>query len=87
MISVEFTDKDIATVKWVGDRYCWSSVMLKHLNLPGTIILTHDDLLEIRDECKKDSEGGHVLFPCLAPGTPIWSKMVNIYSEGQKLSR
>ena len=80
---LSITDKDLDTIHWVGDRYCWSSVLGKYCFEEGDVELTQEDVDEIIEDFKRDTEGGHDFFPCLAPGSDLSRKLSNlvIWSE------
>jgi len=58
-----FTPEDVATCRFVGNRYCWSSV-LKNLDA-DTHTFGESEARGMLKEFEKDTEGGHTMFPML----------------------
>lgn len=69
---------DISTITWVGDRYCWSAILNRYCVEPGDLELTLEDASEIIEEFEKDMEGGHDAFPCLARGSSLHRKLIEL---------
>ena len=78
VFTLKITDKDLDTITWVGHRYCWSTVLGKYCFEEGNVELTQGEADEIIDEFNNDTEGGHSYFPCLAPGSSLYSKLVKM---------
>jgi hypothetical protein len=83
-LTINLTEEDFSALLWVGGRYCWSNIMLQFVSGPGEVTFDEQDLIEIRAEMEKDTEGGHRLFPCLAPGSSLSSKMYEVYTTKEE---
>ena len=71
-------DSDISPITWVGDRYCWSAILSRYCTDTGDVELTLADVSEIIEEFEKDMEGGHDAFPCLARGSSLHRKLIEL---------
>ena len=79
-VTVDFTEEDVSAICWVGDRYCWSSELGKHVFEAGKVKLVEEDLASLIEAFEEDTVGGHRLFPCLNPGSELSKKVGKIYS-------
>lgn len=75
---ITITDADLSPITWVGSRYCWSEALSSYFLEPGEYFLTLEDTSEIIGEFKKDMEGGHDAFPCLARGSSLYLKLIDM---------
>ncbi len=57
------TGDEMATIRWVGHRYGWSSALMGFS--VGSNTLTQQDEWSIYEGIEADMEGGHDAFPCL----------------------
>ena len=76
--TLSITDEDLNAIHWVGDRYCWASVLGKYCFEEGNVELTQSDVDEIIEDFKRDTEGGHNFFPCLALGSDLRTKLSSL---------
>ena len=77
-LSLDITSKDLDTIYWVGDRYCWSTVLGKHFFEEGPQQITLEDATDMVEDFKLDMEGGHQAFPCLQRGSSLHRKLIQI---------
>lgn len=77
-LRLTISDKDLDTICWVGDRYCWSTALGKHFFETGSHELSLKDASELVEEFKLDMEGGHSAFPCLQRGSDLHRKLIDI---------
>ena len=79
-LTITFSKEDVDTIYWVGDRYCWSSVLGKFCFEEGDVEFEAEDVKEIMEEFERDTEGGHSMFPCLARGSSLHLKLRDLLS-------
>ena len=77
-LSLNITGKDLDTICWVGDRYCWSTALGKVFFEEGDQEITLEDATELVSEFRLDMEGGHQAFPCLQRGSSLHIKLIQI---------
>ena len=68
---LELTDRDLATLRWVGGRYGWSSALLDLVDEPGTWELDEPEAWELREAV----EGDDAWCPCLDPASDLAAKL------------
>lgn len=73
MYKLTLTAEDIDTIAWVGERYCWSSALLRLQE--GENHLQEYQAWAIVDAFKEDTEGGHSFFPCLDSRNELAEKL------------
>ena len=65
--------EDVETIAFVGGRYAWSSALLALDE--GENELAESEAWEIADAFDADAEGGHSMFPMLAPESGLYEKL------------
>lgn len=74
---------EIRTCEFVGGRYGWPSILDYLEDGDRTIRLSKDDAYEWALNASGDAEGGHNLFPMLAPGSDLYRKLSDLYRKIQ----
>ena len=74
-----FTAEDVLTIAFVGARYAWSEA------LTGLAEGVHEfgeaEAWHIAEAFDADTEGGHTMFPLLAPDSELFAKL-SAFREG-----
>ena len=68
------TEEDVRTIAFVGARYSWAQALLALEE--GENELSEPEAWEIAEAFDADAEGGHALFPMLAPDSDLYAKLV-----------
>jgi hypothetical protein len=85
------TPEDWQTIRFVGYRYAWSDALIGNLKMTSAECIAHsvDDCDEgthiytlteplawdIQSAFEADTEGGHSMFPMLAPDSDLYAKL------------
>jgi len=78
--SLNLTEDDMTTIGWVGGRYCWSEALLFYLE-EGYNEISESMAWELRRRFDQDRQGGHSLFPLLAPDCKLYFKLEDFYDS------
>lgn len=73
------TAEDVLTIASVGARYAWSEALLD-LGV-GANELSEPEAWHIASAFDEDAEGGHSMFPLLAPRSNLFGKL-QLFREG-----
>ena len=82
-----FTEEEIDTASFVGDRYGWSSSLLDAMtyNDDGSGQVNYMNYYDIQQGIESDMEGGHSAFPMLntrsGVGSDLADKLIKIYNS------
>jgi hypothetical protein len=85
--TLRLTKKEADTVGWVGGRYCWSDALLSYIDCAESeqgAQLTLEDMTYLKEQFIEDTEGGHDFFPCLLPGSSLYSKLCELYRSTEE---
>jgi len=70
---LELTAEDVLTIAFVGARYAWSEALIGLVE--GVNEITEIDAWSIAEAFDADTEGGHAMFPLLAPNSELFEKL------------
>lgn len=73
MYRLELTTEDVRDIRFVGDRYFWSLVLLGFD--AGTHEFSEQEAWAIQSSFEADTEGGHSMFPMLDPNSELAAKL------------
>tara|TARA_R110002096_G_scaffold34627_1_gene98775 strand:+ start:564 stop:818 length:255 start_codon:yes stop_codon:yes gene_type:complete len=71
---IDLTAEDMLTIGFVGARYAWSEVLIDLGE--GEHELGEAEAWRIAEACNADTEGGHAVFPMLAPESELFAKLL-----------
>ncbi len=87
---IPLTADDWSAIRFAGNRYGWSDVLLRHAteetepeeaNGFALYGLTEPHAWEWRDAVEADMEGGHSAFPLLDPASDLYAKLAATFGE------
>jgi hypothetical protein len=78
MYTLTLTEQDISDLCFVGNRYCYSDVILDFCN-EGENVLSETDATAIVKAIEDDMDGGHDAFPLLYKGSLLAGKLADLY--------
>jgi hypothetical protein len=76
---LDLTAEDVLTIAFVGVRYAWSEVLIDLGE--GENEIDEAEAWCIADAFDADTEGGHAMFPLLAPDSELFAKLL-AFREG-----
>mgnify|MGYP003676230746 CR=1 FL=1 len=76
---INLTAEDVLTIAFVGARYAWSEVLIDLGE--GEHELGEAEAWRIAEAFDADTEGGHAMFPLLAPDSELFAKLL-AFREG-----
>lgn len=72
---LELTAEDALTIAFVGARYAWSEALIGLAE--GVCELSEVEAWAIAEAFDADTEGGHTMFPMLAPNSELFAKLLS----------
>ncbi len=80
MYKLSLTTEDLNSIAHVGGRYEWSRSVLFYLE-EGENEIAEAMAWEINDAFKRDTEGGHSMFPMLDPASDLYAKLSDFHDS------
>ncbi len=71
---LELSAEDVLTIAFIGTRYAWSEALIGLEE--GVSELREVDAWKIAEAFDADTEGGHSMFPMLAPDSELFGKLM-----------